>query len=1072
MAKLTALSMSFVLSLTIFSATIYAQSANGIIEGTVTDTSGAVVPNATVTITNKADNGVRTVTTNATGVYSAPALLAGEYAVKAEVSGFKTVVRDATVNAGGDITVNLALSVGDTSEVVNVDAASAQINYESNTVQGVIDRASVADLPLNGRSFMQLAVLEPGVTIANGSTAQFNALFTVSVLGAGNRTLFTADGGNISDNIDTGGGSTSMNLSQDVIQEFQLSSVNFDLATGISSGGAINIVTRSGGNQFHGDAYFYFRDHNLSAYPGLQRQALDPSPFFARRNPGATLGGPIIKDKLFFFFNIEHTNQVQADILQPNTPGTAPLAGVYNSPYVGTQITGRVDYRVSAKHNLFVRYSHDGNTGFGEVFSPEANPSNWVRNINWADQSILGLTSTLTPTIVNDARLQYQYWSNHNIQSLPSDCVQPTCIGGGLPGLLAVLGTNIGFGGAQIGANENAPQIRNDRRYEFNDALSWQVGNHRVRFGGQVDRVSSVGEWGFCTPYCEGIFGPQYLNGALGFPTSLNSNQAILNSPFLSLSSGIFTGIGVGDPHQPGIGENPDESQYRFFVQDTWKFRRNLTLNYGLAWNAQTGYYSNYSQSPFLAPILGANNLGKTPNALSEFSPAVGFAYSPGKSGKTVIRGGGGIYWDSPPGYYKERDASANGPAGAGRATISSQAFLNTIPGIINLGTGAPLPVGSPIPIGALTTMTLGQFNSIYNAQIGNIEAKLSPSSGAVTGIALTKSAIELFAPNYKIARSYQLSIGVQRELGLGFVITADYAMRQGENVSQGELDGNLNSRYINGVQTPVIPTCAANQLFVASQECSSGPITFWGDSGRSRYNGLLVKLNKKFSNHFSSVVSYQLAEQRADNAPADLLNYTASYGMTIPQNTLNVAGMVKLPYGLELTSNSAYIGRTPVNANVSSLFLPGTAPVSTSGTEPLPGLPFNGLNYGSGSGQLAAAVAAFNTTYAGKKNATGAVIPQLVLPQNYQLGDSTTTIDFALSKTFAIKERYKLLITGQGFNLFNISNLGGYSFTLDQKAANPAAQTFAFGQATSRAAQTFGSAGPRAFQLGARISF
>ena len=1077
MSKITSLLMLGLLALGITSQSAYAQSATGIIEGTVTDASGAVVPNATVTITNKADNGTRSVTTNAAGAYSAPALPVGEYSVKAELTGFKTVIRDATVNAGGDIAVNLALSVGEASEVVNVEAASAQINYESNTVQGVIERSDVADLPLNGRSFMQLAVLEPGVTIASGSTAQFNALFTVSVLGAGNRTLFTADGGNISDNIDTGGGSAGMNLSQDVIQEFQLSSVNFDLATGISSGGAINIVTRSGSNEFHGGAYFYYRDHNMSAYPGLARQTLDPSPFFARRNPGATLGGPIKKDKLFFFFNIEHTNQVQAQITQPNTLGTAPIAGVYDSPYIATQITARIDYHINAKHNMFVRYSHDGNHGFGAVFSPEANPSNWVHNTNWADQSIMGVTSTFTPNIVNDARFQYQYWSNHNTQSLASECQQPGCIGGGLPGILAVLGTNISYGAAQIGANENAPQIRNDRRYELNDALNWQLGNHRVRFGGQMDRVSSVGEWGFCTPYCEGIFGPQYVGGltnsqGVTFPTSLNSNQAILNSPFLSLSSGIFTGIGVGNPTQPAPGQQPYESQYRLFVQDTWKLRPNLTLNYGLAWNAQTGYFTNLPESPFLAPILGANNLGVTPNAYKEFSPAFGFAWSPGKSGKTVLRGGGGIYWDSPPGYYREREPSANGPAGDGRATISSQAFTNIYPGIINLGTGQVLPVGAPIPIGALTSMTLGEFNNIYNSQIGAIQAKLTPGSSTATGIDLTKSAIEIFPPKYPIARSYQLSMGVQRELGWGFVITADYALRQGENVSQGELDYNLNSRYINGVQTPVIPACSTSQLFVAGQECSSGPITFWSPEGRSRYNGLLVKLNKRFTNRFQGTASYQLAEQRADTAPADLLNYMGSYGMTIPQNTLNIAGIVRLPWGFELTSNSSYIGRTPINATVSSLYLPGTAPSSTSGSEPIPGLPFNCLAFGCGSGQLAAAVSAFNTTYAGTKNATGAVIPQLVLPPNYQLGDSTTTIDFALSKTFAYRERYHLTLTGQAFNLFNISNLSGYSFTLDQKAAAGAVQTYQFGQATSRAVQTFGSAGPRAFQLAARFSF
>jgi hypothetical protein len=1057
-----------------------AQAPTGIITGNLTDESGAVIPNASVTITNKATGVVRNSTTNAGGLFSAPALPAGDYEVRAEVTGFRTVVRDATVQAGETTTVNLPMTLGEAKQVVTVEAATAQINYDTNAVQGVIDRAAVQDLPLNGRSFMQLAVLEPGVTIASGSTAQFNALFTVSVLGAGNRTAYTVDGGNISDNIDTGGGTASMNFPQDVVQEFQLSSVNFDLATDISIGGAINIVTRSGSNDLHGSAYFYYRDHNMSAYPGLQRQTLAPDPFFARRNPGFTIGGPIKKDRLFFFFNFEHLNQVQANITQPNTILAQALAGVYNSPYSGSQISARFDYRISTKHTLFARYSHDGNSGFGQVFSPQANPSNWVRNINWADQSIIGLTSSLTPNIVNDARIQYMYWSNHNLLSLPSECVEPACIGGGLPGLLSVLGTNIGFGGAEVGANANAPQTRNTRRYEVNDAVNWQLGAHRIKFGGQIDRVPSVGQWGFCTPYCEGIFGPQQLNGALGFPKTLSTTNDFWNSPFLSLSSGIFTGIGVGNSQQPPAylrGDSTFESQYRLYIQDTWKFRNNLTLNYGLAWNAQTGYFTPLNESPFLAPILGANNLGKTPNNLKDFSPAIGLAWSPGKSGKTVIRAGAGIYWDSPPGYYHNRTPAANGPVGDGRATLSTQAFTNIFPGIVNLATGAPIKVGDPIPVGALTTMTLRQFDQIYNAQIGAINAKLSPTpptSGpyTVTGIDVAKSAIEIFPPKYPIARSYQLNVGVQRDLGHNMVLTADYAMRQGENLSQGELDYNLNSRYINGVQTPVIPACTQAQLFVVGQECSTGPITFWTPQGRSRYNGLLMKLNKRLSNRFQYTASYQLAEQRASTSPWDLLNYGSGYGQTIPRHTLNVAGTANLPWGFELTMNMSYISRMPQNAVVSSLNLVGTAPSSTSGNEPIPGLPFNCFGVTCGKSDLAAAVDKFNSTLAGTKNSRGAVIPQLVLPSDYQLGDPTITQDFGLQKTFSYRERFRLIIIGQVFNAFNISNLSGYSFTLDTKNANPALQTYTFGQPTSRAAQTFGSAGPRAFQVGARFIF
>src|SRR5277367_5541597 len=196
----------------------FAQAPTGIITGTITDESGAIIPNASVTITNKDTSFARTFTANAEGLFSDPALPAGSYEVRVEVTGFKTLIREAAVVIGSTTTVNIQMQLGGTKDIVNVEAASAQINYENNTVSGVIERATIQELPLNGRSFMQLASLEPGVTIAAGSTAQFNTLFTVSVLGGGNRTVFTVDGGNVSDNIDVGGGISSMNFSQETVQ--------------------------------------------------------------------------------------------------------------------------------------------------------------------------------------------------------------------------------------------------------------------------------------------------------------------------------------------------------------------------------------------------------------------------------------------------------------------------------------------------------------------------------------------------------------------------------------------------------------------------------------------------------------------------------------------------------------------------------------------------------------------------------------------------------------------------------------------------------------------------------------
>ena len=1070
-----------------------AQAPTGIILGTVVDESGAVVPNATITITNKATGVPRTATTNVDGTFSAPALPSGQYEVRVEVQGFRTVIREAQVEAGTSTTVNLALSVGTSKEVVTVEAATAQINYDSHSIQGVVERASIQDLPLNGRSYLQLAAIQPGVTISSGTVAQFNVLFTVSILGGGNRTAVTIDGGNVSDNIDVGGGMSSMNFSQDVIQEFQLSEVNFDLATPIAAGGAINVVTRSGSNDWHGSGYFFFRDHNMAAYPALQRSALFPNPFFARRNPGTSLGGPLKKDKFFFFFNFEYMNQVQALAIQTTSPAFLPLQSTYGSPYHSKQLTLRLDYHLSAKHNLFLRYSHDGNAGFGQSLE-FGDPSNWPHNVNWADQSIIGITSALTPTIVNDLRFQYNYWNNHNLQAVPSDCSLP-CVAGSLPNVFFFQGSNM----PAVGPNFNAPQGRNTRRFELVESLTWQKGAHRLKFGGDLNPTKSAGLWGFCTPMCVAAFSPDFTRAALipavgqaifsalfpTLPTVLKTDADVLNLPVLNIGSSIFSGIGVGGVSLPGAynyDDNKGYNQYRAYFQDTWKIRSNFTVNYGLAWNAQTGFYNSTIPKPqYLAPILGGgDNLLPTANNTREFQPAFGFAWSPFKNNRTVIRGGAGIYWDSTPGYYKLREAASISPPGAARNTLAASAFTNIYPTgtILNFSAGgAPIPKGANLPLGALTNMTVGQFVNLVNTELPDIAAKLSPPnpirSGpfTVSGIDLAKQGVEIYPRHFPLARSYQTSIGIQHDLGRGMALTVDYARRQGENVSLGEVDQNLFTRYLgSSAPIPVIPVCTAAQNFVAGQECSTGSITVWTDQGRAIYNGMLLKFVQRPKHGIMYTVSYALQKATAETA-WDNANWMAGYGQYLPHHNLSISGTGDLPWGFKLSLNSSFISKTPITANVPNLILPGTVPSGSS--EPLPGIAYGSLNAGSNEADLARAVDSYNSTIVGTKDAKGATISSpLLLPSNYGLGSPTLTQDLRLTKVFTYKERYKLSILGEMFNVLNIANLSGYSFTLDTKAASAAAQTFAFGQPTQRVNQTFGSAGPRAVQVGVRFSF
>ncbi|HYM08850.1 MAG TPA: hypothetical protein VEU11_20025, partial [Terriglobales bacterium] len=329
------------------------------------------------------------------------------------------------------------------------------------------------------------------------------------------------------------------------------------------------------------------------------------------------------------------------------------------------------------------------------------------------------------------------------------------------------------------------------------------------------------------------------------------------------------------------------------------------------------------------------------------------------------------------------------------------------------------------------------------------------------------KQGVEILPANFPMPRSYQTSIGIQRSLGHGMVLTADWARRQGENVALGEVDRNLWNRY-QGTSTnvPVIPTCAPGQLLNPAIECSAGPITFWNTEGRNVYNGLLVKLSKPMSNRIQFTASYAFQSNLGVNSIVDELNWLGVYGSILAHHNLNVSGVANLPWGFNLSVNSSFISRTPVLPVDPSLFIPGTAPSGSSA--PLPAL----SHYTLSKSDLESAVTDFNSKYAGTKGANGAVIKPLALPSDYQFGDPLFSQDFRLSRLFSYKERYRLNVFAEMFNAFNIANLSGYSASLDAKNANAAAQVYAFGQPTQRILQTFGSGGPRAVQLGARFSF
>lgn len=850
-----------------------------------------------------------------------------------------------------------------------------------------------------------------------------------------------------------------MNFSQDVVQEFQISSVNFDLSTGITGTGAVNIVTRTGGNDFHGNGRFYFRDNNLSAYPALQRSAFNPDPFFARRHSGFQVSGPIKRDRAFFFYDLEHNNQDSVVTILPNSPFFSELAQNASQPYTATQHTARFDIRLSSNHNLFLRYSHDGNKGFGPLGVNQL-PSNWVVNDNFSDQSVFGLTSSFGAAKVNDFRFSYQYWHNRNFFPKESDC--PGCIGLGLP-QMSVLGTNVVFGNTS-----NAEQGRDLRKFTFVNNFTWQRGAHRLRFGGEFEHAPGTGFWGFAEPAAGVLWGPDLLrqiNPALlavyGIPNSIRTTQDLMRLPLLAFSTGI------GDPSQPPpfqIEKARINNRVRWFVQDTWRISQRFTLNFGLAWNYESTLVNHDLDKPqYLAPILGPDGLAPSERDFNNFSPSLGFSWSPGRDNKTVIRAGAGIYYNTRLLWQRLRERALIGPVGNGRVLIAGASIPNPLTNVPNIPGLPAVSLGTPLDFRvAPTGFTLGHLMQALPIVRPQIEATLPKGNDlSVRGIEVAKQGEDIIPRSYPAPYSEHFNIGVQREIANNLVLNADFVFRQFLKDEVGLIDYNRFFAVTpQGQPRRVMPLCSAAERSNPKAVCATGPIAVRTPADRSNYKALLLKADKRFSNRYQFTFSYALQSRHGLNGIWNLDNWFSSWGPQGDRHLLTVSGFVDLPYGLQIGFLTQASDSGAVMPSISQVDFDGDG---TTG-EPLPGVKFNGFNRGLGKEDLRRAVDQYNQQYAGKVGPRGGrPFPQLSLPADFRFGEPFFTQDFRLTKTFTFAERYRVKLIGEVFNVFNIANLGGYTFDLTSPA---------FGMPTTRFGQVFGSGGPRAFQLAARFEF
>jgi len=844
------------------------------------------------------------------------------------------------------------------------------------------------------------------------------------------------------------------------VQEFQISTANFDLSTGITAFGAINVVTRSGTNDFRGTGYGYYRDHNLSAYPSLARNSLTDDPDFSRGQTGLVLGGPLKKDKAHFFGSYEYTKQEGVYIVQPDYRSVADFGTLAPAPYRGHQASGRVDYRFNNEHSLFARYSHDSNTNSGPFSTPVA-PSNFVANKNYVDQQLVGITSVLSSTFVNDFRFSHMYWKNRNTTAPCVGDINTTCMGEGGPEIFYLNSVNF-----QLGNNFNSPQGRDFHRFPISDNLTWQKNAHTVKFGGEWEHVHSVGYWGFFDPARAYLLSPEFLAGInpalpalFGVPDGKIHNFNDLKK--LPVAAFI---LGIGDPAQPSYNADAasGNDRFHFYAQDSFKARSNLTINYGLGWEHETNLMNYDLQRPaLLAPVYGSD-LSPTKKEYKNFAPAAGFAWTLPTAKPTVIRGGGGIFYDTQLAWWRLGERAVLG--GSGRQFIQNAAVTNPLTNL-------------PFSTAYLNSLALnyGTFLNMLPTIIAQQNAKY-PGTGDQPQILLSKQANSLgalFPHDFPTARTDQFNVGVQRQLSNEMSVQTDFVYRKLIHGTPGGFFGAaVDFNRFNSDAGPVIPVCpttaAAND---PKAMCSSGPINFWWAGATAEYKALLVRVDKRLSHHFSFTGSYALQNSKSiQDVTQNLDNYFATYGPDLPRHNLTLSALFDLPAKFQVSILSSYLSRNAVAPVINGFDNTGTN-FSSGGYTPLLALVGGGYSDFLSKSDLESMVNDYNTRIAGTLTPAALTgrspnqrYPKIALPANYQLGDMFSSQDVRLMKTITLREHTDLRLIAEVFNIFNVSNLTNFNYNLANSAT--------FGQANQRVGQTFGSGGPRAMQLAARLSF
>ncbi|CAN5663468.1 hypothetical protein BH10ACI4_BH10ACI4_26580 [soil metagenome] len=790
MKKLLGLMMVFLATVT-FSFGQAISVNGGSIQGTITDPTGAVVPGATISIVASDTAVIKNLTADSAGYYSVGPLNPGAYTVTVSTPGFqklsvKTVVRTGTVTSG-----NFKLFLGASSDTVEVNAGALQVNTEQAGVSDVITKEQIDSLPVNGRNFLDLAQISPGVILQSGESfdptkAGYSAISVGGVSGRTTRILL--DGQDITDETV---GTTIFNVSQGAIGDFQLNRSTQDVSGEVTSTGQVLVSTNSGTNKFHGQAFYQFQDHR--ALFARTANGLDVP--FQRNQFGGSVGGPILKDKLFFFGNIERIKQDSANALTlgPLFKAIETRYSSLPSPYRETYSTVRLDYNGPRGMHYFVRGNYNVNassSNFGAGYELYTNRDN--------TPGIAGGLDFTTGKFTHSFRGSYEKF--HNL--IGDNTAGNASVYPGIPGLnFRYVNQNL-----YAGPNVNAPQgtFQSDKQFRYDG--SWTKGRHNIRYGYSMNRILGGGFASFfglapratisaatLLPNCGGVAGANScpsdpLNGYSVSGVRFGNGQGFFTeNPGFNLPAG-----GVTDWRQGA------------YVSDNWKVFPSLTVTAGVRWSIDTNRANQDLPTPLcsdadpsISPCTGSAPLldqfspgfGKPIHQpYANFAPQVGFAYSPGDH-KTVIRAGFGIFFEGDV-FNNTTNARAN-LIKKGLFNDNSKSICGGTNSIV-FPDGTSVTSDGGVSIATLCTQPLAQsgphFANISRAYQASTTAVGAATNGSYVGNTLTINGA--YAAPYRTPYSEQWNGGIQREIFKGGVLSVDYVHNSTLKVAQ-QIDVN-----------------------------------------------------------------------------------------------------------------------------------------------------------------------------------------------------------------------------------------------------------------------------------------